>query len=391
MKGLLKQVEPKKEKFIMKNRIFLIGLLLLIPALWFAEDATPPAEAPAAARDPFLFTWGVRILGADVGIGWRGLTQVPNPDTIIWLIVGGGYEWLNYFRTSSNQLYTGTDTIVPGYSRIGGRLDLGLAQGFVWNEKLKFNLFEAFLFYRTRLDHVIDNPDVAELMIASGRPDALDLFQTSLFGGVSYNDLDTTDPHRNFRGLYAEASAEWGPEWLLNDLVGRADFIRLNLTAKYFLPVFDISPQTEMNQLSGFMGAFFGFDWCDGASIPANIQQTFGGRNPRYAMGYAVRGYEDTLFDGRLKAVLNVDFRVNLPQFKIIDVITPGLVAFFDSGYFNFLYYDEQGFLFSAGLGVFVNVWKLTSFTLYTIFDFTRPRADGAYWNYLNFQFDAHF
>jgi hypothetical protein len=374
----------------MKNRMLTIVFFLIVPVLLFADDA-PQSPAPAA-RDPFLFTWGVRLLGADIGIGWRGLTQEPNPDTIIWVIAGGGYEWLNYFRLPDNQLYTGGGGYDPAYTRICGRLDLGLAQGFVWNERLKHNLFEGYAFFRTRLDYMFNDPTVVNaLVFASGRPDVPGLFQASLFAGVSYKDLDDTDPHRILNGFYGEASVEWGPQFLLNDLYGRADFVRLNLTARGFLPLFDIDPKAELNLFSGYLGAFLSVDWCDGAAVPANIQQTFGGRGYRYGLGYAVRGYEDGRFDGRFKAVLNLEFRLNLWQFKIIDTITPGLYAFVDSGYYNFIYYDEQGFLFSAGAGVFINVWSLTSLTAYVVMPFSHPGIDGVTWIHIGVGLDAHF
>jgi hypothetical protein len=378
----------------MKKRLLAVVLVCAVPALLCAEE-TQLNIPETPQRDPFLFTVGLRLLGADVGIGWRGLTRPPAPDTILWVVVGGGYEWLNYFRLPNNELYAGDAGFDPAtdpfYTRVCGRLDLGLAQGFVWNERLKFNLFEAYGFFRTRLDHVIDDPSKNELILASGRPDLPDLFQASLFAGFSYNDLDKTDPHRKLDGLYAEASVEWGPQWLLNDLLGRSDFVRLNLTAVGFLPLFDVDLNAELNVFSGYLGAFLSVDWCDGEAVPANIQQTFGGRGYRYGLGYAVRGYEDARFDGRFKAVLNLEFRANLWQFKIIDIFTPGVFAFFDSGYYNFIYYPEQGFLFSAGAGVFLNVWRLTSLTLYVVMPFSHPMIDGVTWLHIGVGLDAHF
>jgi hypothetical protein len=375
---------------MMKMRLPLIVLFLVLSVSLFAED--PAASSESKGRDPFLFNLGLRLIGADVSIGWRGLTQEPNPDTIIWAIVGGGYEWPNYFRTSANQLYTGGGVNNPEtYTRIGGRVDLGLAQGFVWNENLKFNRFEAFGFIRTRLDYVSDDPAKNELILASGQPDAAGLFQASFLAGVSYKDLDKTDAHLKLSGLYAEASVEWGPQFLFNDLYGRADFVRLNVTARGFLPLFDIDPQAELNILSGYAGAFFSVDWCGGASVPANIQQTFGGRDGRFGLGGAVRGYEDARFDGRFKAVLNLEFRLNLWQFKIIDTFTPGVFAFFDSGYFNFIYYPEDGFLFSTGAGVFLNVWKLTTLTLYVVMPLSHAQIDGTTWVHIGYGLDAHF
>jgi hypothetical protein len=381
----------------MKRMMVVVLWAVVFPVMVFAEEAAPaaPPAVVSGQRTPFLFNLGVRLLGADVGLGYRGLSAPEGPDTILWLIVGGGYEWLNYFRDPANRLYAGGGGFDPAedpfYTRVNGRLDLGIAQGFIYHDRLKGNLLEAFAFYKMRVDYVLNDPAKDELILASGLPDAAGLFQNSLLVGLSYNDLDKTDPHRTQKGVSAEVSAEWGPSFLFNSAYGRADFFRLNLTARGFLPVFDIDPAAEFNSFSGYAGGFFAVDWSTGEDIPINVQQSFGGRSPRQGLGYAVRGYEDARFDGLFKAVLNLEFRVNLPQFKIIDVITPGVVAFFDSGYFNYLYYHEDGFLFSSGIGLFVDVWKFTTFTLYTVIDFSRPQMNGQYWVPVLFAFDAHF
>ena len=375
----------------MRYRLFLyLWCALAAPA---AVSAQSESDA-SAARPPVLFDLGVRLLGADVYLGYRGLTVPPNPDTILWVALGGGYEWLNYFRDSANHLYTGgggysLDDVT--YDRINGRFDLGIAQGMVWNERLKFNLLEAFLFYKMRVDYVVDNPSKNELILDSGLPDAAGLLQNSFLIGMSYNDLDKNDPHWKLSGVYAELSAEWAPEFFFNNSWGRADFIRLNLTAKGFLPLFDIDPSAEFNLLSAYLGGFFSVDWCGGTSIPINVQQSFGGLRGRQGLGYAVRGYEDARFDGLFKAVVNAEFRLNLPQFKIIDVFTPGIYVFFDSGYYNYIYYDEQGFLFSSGAGIYLNAWKLTTFTLYVVAPFNHPLIDGTTWVHIGIGLDAHF
>jgi hypothetical protein len=372
----------------MRNKILLISVFMLISTLLFAQD-------PAPQRDPIIWNIGIRFLGADIGLGYRGLTQAPNPDTILWLIVGGGYEWITYFRDPSDHLYNGDAGFDaakdPYYDRINGRFDVGIAQGILLNNKIDRNLLEAFLFYKMRYDYTVVDSSLNQLIFASGRPDASGIFQNSLLIGLSYNDLDKSDLHRVPTGIYAEASLEWGPEALFNNVYGRADFVRLNATAKGFLPLFDLTPKTEANLLSGYLAAFFSVDYCAGAYIPINIEQTFGGRSPRAGLGYAVRGYEDARFDGRFKAVLNLEFRLNLPQFQVMDTFTPGLVVFADSGYYNFLFYDESGFLFSTGAGVFLNSWGVTSFSIYTVFPLSRPRADGSVWLPIWFQFDLQF
>ncbi|HEQ72061.1 MAG TPA: hypothetical protein ENN69_06190 [Spirochaetia bacterium] len=372
------------------KRIVLVMLVLCGAVAWLdAQEAVTPQ------RDPFIITIDPKMLGADLGIGYRGFSIIPEADTVFWLIAGGSYEWLAFYRLPDNTLYTeasGYDPIDdPPYTRLSGRLDLGIAQGLAFNESIDANLFEIFLFYKTRYDYVVDDPGAIELILESTLPDRRSIFQNSLFLGLSYNDLNTSDPHLVYHGIYGEMSAEWGPKLLFNNLLGKADFVRLNATVKGFLPLFDLDPESTANTLSAYAGAFFAVDYIAGDTIPINIQQTIGGRYPRPGLGRAVRGFEDFRFDGLFKTVLNLEFRLNLPQYTVIDTVTPGLFFFFDSGYYNFIYYNESGFLFSLGAGVYVNVWKLTSLHAYTALLLNRPRADGSYWVPLLFLLSFHF
>lgn len=373
-----------------KRALVAFLFITLASGALFAEEAAPPAE-----RSPLLFAPGVRLFGADLGLGYRGFSAPGAPDTILWVIGGGGYEELNYFRDPSGRLYAGGGGFDPErdpfYTRVNGRLDLGIAQGLVYNERLEANLLEAFAFYQSRIDYVLDDPARNELILASGLPDAAGSFRNSLLVGMSYADLDKGDPHRTQSGASAEASAEWGPAFLFNAAYGRADYLRLDLTAKGFLPLFDLDPRAELNVLSGYAGGFLAVDWMTGRDIPIAVRQSFGGRDPRQGLGGAVRGFEDARFDGPFKAVLNLEVRLNLPQFKLVDVVTPGLVAFFDSGYFDLLNASDSGFLFSSGIGVFADIWNYTSLTLYTALDFPRSRMNGSYWVPILFSFKAHF
>lgn len=376
----------------MKKTILIASLsLLLVPALLAQEAAPEP--------NPWLFLPNLRIFGADLGVGYRTPADGSAPDTIFWIFLGGGYEWPTFYRDPNNHLYNGdfpgfNPATSPLFTRVNLKIDLGIAQGILFNDRINANLLEAFLFYRARYDATIDDAAANELIVASDRPDRMSLYQNSVIAGFSYNDLDLSDRHLIPNGWYAEISAEWGPDFIQTVWLNpeaKADFLRFDAQAKLFIPLFDLDPDAELNTFSGCFAGFASIDYSMGNNIPINIQQSFGGRFARSGLGGSVRGYELTRFDGLFKAVINLEARFNLWQFELIDVVTPGFVVFFDAGYYNFVYYPESGFLFSTGIGIFLNVWKFTSLSAYTVLVFDKPLATGGYWAPLVFSFAAHF
>jgi len=349
--------------------------------------------------DPWIFLPNLRIWGADLGVGFRTPGKAPNPDTIFWLFLGSGYEWPTFYRDPDNHLYNGDYPgfeagSAPYYTRFNLRADLGIAQGLLYNEKLKDNLLEAFLFYRVRYDAVLDEGSSPLLILSTDLPDRLSLYQNSLLLGLSLNLFPPLNDHLLTDGFYAELSFEWGPSFLQTTWLNpeaKPDFWRLNFQAKYFLTLFDLDPQSELNIFSCYLASFFSVDFASGNQVPINIQQTFGGRFARPGLGGSVRGFEISRFDGLLKAVLNSEIRFNLWQFKLLDTFTPGFLFFFDAGYYNFVYYPEADFIFSCGIGLYLNILRFTSITAYSALVMNRALVDKSYWAPFIFAFSAHF
>ncbi len=357
----------------------------LLSVLFFSIFSCLGLSAQSTPQEPLVFDPGLRIWGADLGIGYRGVHIIPDLDTIFWLYIGGGYENIGYFLTPDGHSYNGSQAgydpeTSPYYWRVGGRFDLGIAQGITWNEAIQKNALEFFLFYRVRLDMQLhDDAAAPQLLFQSDQADKDGLLQNSLFGGITWNDIRTNDPHRVLSGSYAEASIEWGPEFFFNNTYGTADFIRFNLSAKGFLPLFDLDPASPVNVLSMYLGVNLRVDYAAGNNIPLNILNSFGGREGFPALGHALRGYEDYRFAAPFKAVCNIELRTNLPAVIRPDIV-PGIVVYFDAGYYNLINVDEDGILLSTGIGIYVYVFDFTSIVVYTHFPLSRELVTGGNW-----------
>ena len=324
-----------------------------------------------------------RVLGVDVGIGYRGLALLPDADTTIWAYLGGGYEWMTYYRDWTGALIApgGLAAADPGFTRIEGAWRLGIEQGFAWNERTRRNLVEAFAFYRGRLDS--NQIQSGQLLYASSIPDRAGVFLNTILTGFAYDDVLTGPRHKDRDGISAEVSAEWGPRFFFNTLVGDSDFLRFNATFRWFLPLFDVAPDRPVNLFTLYLGEYFSLDYAAGfgAPVPLYIRQTFGGRNQLVGLGAQVRGVDAGSLDTNLKAVNNFELRANLPALFLPDII-PGLVAFWDTGYYNQvgesgIASPAAGFVSTIGAGAFLNFLDIGTGAAYLAYRLTGTNADG--------------
>jgi len=374
-----------------KNKIIFLLILVFLSLMQIT------AQEPADLEDLFFIELSPRIIGLDAGLGYRGLPLFSGLDTIIWLTLGGGYESVGFFRKPDGKPYTGSlsgydPRTSPFYWRINSQFAVGLAQGLIWNDRIEKNLIEIFFFYKFRYDvHLEDSEaDDPQLIFDGDFVDKEGILHNSLLLGIIWQDVDKKHIHKILSGIEADISIEWGPEFLANSFISRTDFLRLNLTARAFLPIFDAAPEAAQNMFSIYFGAFFAIDYLTGSYIPINILQTFGGRYPRQGLGFAMRGFEYGRFSSRFKAVNNLEIRMNLPEIGK-GVFMPGLVFYFDTGYYNFLDFEEQGLLFSTGAGIFINVFNITNFTFYMQFVLNDTRLTGDFYNPIAMEFNLHF
>ncbi len=365
-------------------------------------DASQPAPetSPSATQSPWAFDPILRLIGADLGVGYRGLPLVPGAQTTFWVYGGGGYEGEHYYRDANGALLSpgqisGGGPLAnadPTFNRIEAAWRLGIEQGFVWNPRTSTNLLAAFFFYRGRYDlNQAATGALLTLPALSLLPDRDNSLLNTLQLGLGYDDM-LTSKHRTRNGTSAEMTAEWGPPWLLNTVQGESDFIRFNGTFTWFFTLYDAAPERSLNLFSVYLGEYFSADYAiglGGNSVPLFIRQTFGGRIQYPGLGSQVRGVDKAAYDTNLKAVNNLEVRANLlaiqmPAFLagIVPFVVPGVLAYFDCGFYDQV--GEQGvsspspgFVASTGAGVYVEVPGLGTLLAYVEYRLDAENAAG--------------
>ncbi|MBN1799497.1 MAG: hypothetical protein JW822_13060 [Spirochaetales bacterium] len=372
-----------------KQYLYLLILyVMIIPSDLYAQYAT-------GEQSPMFFDIEPDFIGATLILGFKDLGFFPEVDTIFAIGVGGGYDWFGYYRTPDDEPFDGSvagfdPESGPVYARAGFKLSLSLTQGLLWNLKEMHNLLELFACLKSHYYLNFDDANTNQLLFAGCLPDREHQLQNSVMVGLEWKDIDYNSPHQLPAGTQAEISLEYGPQWLFNLTVGRSDYLRFNLSTRAFVPLFDLAPDSNLNILSSYLGVFLGLDYAWGKYVPLSIRESMGGKTPRKAVGYAVRGIEDCRFDTPLKIVGNLEIRTNLPAVGSADII-PGITVFLDGAYYDYLDYNESGFVFSAGAGVYLSLFNAFALNFYTAFLLNETRTTGDAWTPLLFAFIFHF
>jgi hypothetical protein len=354
------------------------------------------AAAPLVAGGlPLAFDVSPRIWGLDLGLGYTGFELLEGRHTTVWLWGGGGWEKKSFFRDDDGTMFAEYLDLATGalndmsatfpipdadshFQRAEGKWQLGIVQGFVAAPDDRPDLVVGFIYYRGQYDEHIVEPLslIDQAPVGYLFPDQYGIFQNSLILGGAYQGVVRND-HTVKSGLEAEASLEWGP-------FGPSDFLRLNATARYFLPIWDAAPDRDRNLFSVYAGDFVSVDWAIGDAVPLNIRQSIGGQSPRTGLGGAVRGVDGGSLDGYFKAVNNLDLRLVGPAIALFgrnDAIVPGLVGYVDAGLFGSAGApgpEAWGFVASTGAGVFVDLINFAQLTLYLHYRLVGVNADGS-------------
>ncbi len=352
----------------------LLALFLLCAVFAHAEERFP------LVFDVLPFFWG-----SDLGVGYRGFSLIPGTDTILWAYGGGGYQTQTYIRMPDGTLITGAapgTVTVPAdinYDRWSWRWQAGIEQGFLWNSRTQQNLLEAVLFYRGRYDSNVQ-ASPSQLIYQSASFDRFGLVGNAVIAGVIYDDLLFNPVNRTRNGIHAELTGEWGYPIFTGTVEGSFTYLRFNLTAKGFLPLFDAAPTAEMNVFSVCLCDFASVDYALGSSVPLHIRQTFGGMKPRTGLGGALRGIDSGSLDANLKAVNNLEVRAYLPALFIRDIV-PGILVFCDAGAYAQLgegvASPAYGFVAATGAGAFVDIFDFAQIVVYGCYRLTGVNADA--------------
>jgi len=301
-----------------------LAIVLLLALAGAAGWALP--ELP----EDVLFRWDARIWGGDVAFGWKGWDLFPGVDTVLWASAGAGYQASHYFSNKDDSIIP-ADPDTRRYENLNVDWRFGMAQGIVFNPAQDRNLVEFLLLYRGKYHDYIDKNNVLALL-----PEQGGLLQHSLTAGLLFDNTSVDKPSLNSRGLYAEFSAEFAPEWLGNDALGTSDFWRLSLGLTGYQPVLDTPA------LSIYLADRVMLDRLFGDQVPISALGTIGvlkkipiGDNPRRALGGTLRGIYTNRYDGLVKLTNNFDVRLHFPALTLFRLATPVVVAYFDAGFYD--------------------------------------------------------
>lgn len=376
-----------------------IASIVFFPALGSGLDLDIDKIA-AAINDgpdlgPFVLKPDPHWIGLSLSLGYRGLSPFQTVDTVLWIGLGLKFWERGYFRLPDGSVYDGNSSSVdplrdiPFFS-LDTHWKLGIVQGLIKREGEKKNWWEIFLFYRGIYDYYCKEDGSEKLFFLSGRPETAGLLLNSLFIGTSLDTVTRAETDKSYRGYYSEITFEWAPGWLANAVAGEADFMRLYVTAKGFIPLFHTFSDEGKHRFSLYGGARIAADLLYGSKIPLHALQSFGGRDPEIGLGKAVRGADSGRFGTKLKIVGNVELRGNLPAL-IWDDLIPGVLVYVDAGYYDNLDDTLSGPLCSTGIGLFLDFFGLGELIVYTQYLLNRTNVDGLHITPINIDFGFHF
>jgi len=149
-----------------------------------------------------------------------------------------------------------------------------------------------------------------------------------------------------------------------------------------------------------YVGDFLSADYAvglNGTQVPLYVRQTFGGRTQDTALGAQVRGVDKGAYDTNLKAVNNLEVRVNLPAIPsqgiaaailprvlsdLVPNVVPGVLAYVDTGLYDQvgepgITAPASGFVASTGAGLYAEVPGFGSVLAYFEYRLDHANSQG--------------
>ncbi|NLW55453.1 MAG: hypothetical protein GX050_02310 [Firmicutes bacterium] len=294
----------------------------------------------------------LRIWGFDLAYSRQGAPLFSGVDTHYFFSAGGGYQTFGFYREADNKAYTppqkGENLAL--YRNANLTWSAGLRQGVLYDLARRRNLVDLVLIFNGRYDHHFTEKNPGALLFASDLPDRDGGWQNSLLAGLVYDGVDVNRERCLKHGVYAEVSVETAPPFLGNGSTG-ADYTRLNGTVMGFLTL------QEGREVSIYLADRVMYDYLTGNYIPVRARTTFGGYSKYPAatrgLGGGFRGVEEDRFDGYIKALNNLELRINFPRWSEYGVV-PEVIFYFDAGLYDDLTrrLDFDRVMTSLGVGV---------------------------------------
>ncbi|MFP4562938.1 MAG: hypothetical protein ACLFRY_06465 [Spirochaetia bacterium] len=345
-------------------------------------------------NDDIVIEPDIHWIGTTVHFGYRGVSFFPLVDTTFWISAGFETDEVGYYYLPDGTPYTGAEagfdpTTAPYFWRINFHWAFGLSQGIVWDLERERNFLEAFFHISSYIDkYWQDNPN--QLYFQNPETDKEGSFITTFILGMSLDSLDYLFRSGMWRGYYGQVSLVYAPPFLFNSILGRAHYFAANTHVFGFLPVFGIVNDAGNHIIGGYFGGMLMLDIYAGQYVPAVIRQTAGALRRSVSMGSMVRGVDKGRFDAPFKTSLNLDFRLNLPAI-IWQGLIPGFLVYFDSGYYDYFGDRGRGLLFTTGAGVFLRIFTLGEFVVYTQYYINGENINGRSFTPISFELGLHF
>jgi hypothetical protein len=347
----------------------------------------------AGTVKPFSFALSPKFYGAQGEVlfsgGWR-------PYTTFLIGAGGAYEKAYFYLLPDGTYYTGDTTGYPGvttenpeqYRRLAFNWETGIIQGLLADENRDRNLIEAIFIYRGKYHrYYIREGSLAASSVFSN---ADGLLVNSLTAGIRYRTVKTHNASDVREGINIEFSVEAAPSFFFNSIIGHSGYSRINTVFRSYFPLFR-DTRDGWNVFSGYLGFSGTIDTLLGPVIPLPALQTFGGITGGYGLGGAIRGLEPGRFAAPIKGAAAAELRLNLPSLFHRNIV-PGLLFFFDSGFYYFNDSENTGGdIYSTGAGISLNILDFTTLTVYTAVLLNETKLTGNHWTPVSFGFSHHF
>ncbi|WP_455383061.1 hypothetical protein, partial [Salinispira pacifica] len=253
-----------------------LAAVILYIALFSATEALAEQQN---SKDLYL-NISPRLWGLDLGVGVSTWDIAPPLDTIIWVMAGGAWDNKGYFRNPDNSPYTGSlsgfdAATAPYYNRLDLRWRLGIEQGLIDNPALPKDLLTTFFFVQAEFSRPLEDGSVKQLLFYpdNGSPyvhsaEAGDDVHLSGLLGFKLDTTERAKVTKVYSGYYAESSIELAPGPVVDPLTSNVNYGRLNLTAKYFLPLYQARPSERGNVFALYAADRIIVDYLWGSAIP---------------------------------------------------------------------------------------------------------------------------